>query len=155
MLSKTAGTPYRVQVFFTSGNIKKPIKGTNFRHIEKRELVFNVLTVDTMVLGFKKNKDKQHYHIGLKNSNCCKCFEAIHTLRRSKTFSAIYFCWRFAPFCCTLSGWIHNVAFLYTFLTAAAVIKSVRDTGCHPHSGQRTCSERTHELIAENYCTSF
>jgi len=66
VLSKTAGTPYRVQVFFTSGNIKKPIKGTNFRHIEKRELVFNVLTVDTMVLGFKKNKDKQHYHIGLK-----------------------------------------------------------------------------------------
>jgi len=57
-------------------------------------------------------------------------------LRISKTFSAIYFCWSVAPFCCTLSGWMHSVAFLYCFLTAAPVIKSVKDTACHPHSGQ-------------------
>lgn len=60
------------------------------------------------------------------------------TLRRSKTFSATYFCWRLAPFCCTLSGWIHKVAFLYAFFTLAPVIKSVNEIGCQPHSGQRT-----------------
>jgi len=33
---------------------------------------------------------------------------------------------------------MHKVAFLYTFFTAAPVIKSVKDTGCQPHSGQST-----------------
>ena len=34
------------------------------------------------------------------------------TLSKSNTFSATYFCWRLAPFCCTLSGWMLKVAFL-------------------------------------------
>jgi len=78
-----------------------------------------------------------------------KLEELIHTLRISKTFSAIYFCWRVAPFCCTLSGWMHNVAFLYCFLTAAPVIKSVKDTACHPDSGQSICSEKRFQLVNE------
>ncbi|MFS7903195.1 hypothetical protein Hanom_Chr01g00021131 [Helianthus anomalus] len=33
---------------------------------------------------------------------------------------------------------MQRVAFLYTFFTLAPVIKSVNETGCQPHSGQRT-----------------
>jgi hypothetical protein len=59
-----------------------------------------------------------------------------HTLTKSKTFSAMYFCCSVAPLCCTLAGWMHNVAFLYCFLTVAPVIRSINDTAFHPHSGQ-------------------
>jgi hypothetical protein len=35
-----------------------------------------------------------------------------HTLRRSNTFSHMYFCLIVAPLCCTLSGWTQRVALL-------------------------------------------
>ena len=64
-----------------------------------------------------------------------------HTLRRSNTFSQMYFCLIVAPLCCTLSGWTQRVAFLYAFLTPAAVIRSVRGTACQPLSEPSICPE--------------
>jgi len=63
------------------------------------------------------------------------------TLRRSKSFSQMYFCLIVAPLCCTLSGWTQRVAFLYAFLTPADVIRSVRGTGCQPLSEPSICQE--------------
>ena len=108
-------------------------------HSCKIEILVKLLWIE--LIGSFLCRERDHYYEQLQNYLFLIPSLEVKwklTFKRSNTFSATYFCWMVAPFCWTLSGWTHKVAFLYTFLTAALVIRSVNDTGFQPDSGQRT-----------------
>jgi len=76
----------------------------------------------------------------------------IRTCNNSKTFSAMYFWFAEAPFCCSLSGWSISNALWYDFRTAFPSIISIRGTGFHPLPDQRIFKIKLQNSSLMHWC---